>query len=331
MTVRGNREDGIDDGTDETLEMLRRLPRLDTPSPASPDPILTPTPSATATAPAAPTTSSLHASKQANQGKPAPAPSTSTGIRPQQDGGRLPGECNLISVLHILLSEYVFSAAAAVAVTPAWPLPRPALKINLPASPFALQSLSLPLPAAPHRGVFRGADVTVHVTAPPGPGLSMYRESKESQQYQAILCSLSGVVRSRSTQVPERHGYPRSRKLPSTYGMGTERLPGHVPCTYTAPSPRRQQSFEVSSPIHLILQLAAKGFVFASSCHWADLLSRRVTESQTHRPLPHCRCQEKCRGRKRARERALSSEAQPSARQTGFSAARLPVATHTSC
>lgn len=137
------------------------------------------------------------------------------------------------SVLHFVLGEFLLQLPSPLRLPGhCLALPCSALKINLPASPFALQSLSLPLPAAPHRGVFRGADVTVHVTAPSGPGLSMYRGSKESQEYQAILCSLGGDARSRSTQVPGRHGYPRSRKLPSTYGMGTERLPEHVSCTY---------------------------------------------------------------------------------------------------
>lgn len=48
--------------------------------------------------------------------------------------------------------------------------------LESPCFPIA-QTLSLPLPAAPHRGVFRGADVTVHVTARSSLGRSMYRES----------------------------------------------------------------------------------------------------------------------------------------------------------
>lgn len=190
------------------------------------------------------------------------------------------------SVLHILLGEYVFAAAAAVAVTPAWPLPRPALKINLLASPFALQSLSLPLPAAPHRGVFRGADVTVHVTAPSGPGLSMYREPKESQEYQAILCSLSGVARCKSIQVPERHGYPHTRTPPSTYGMGTERLQGmyRVHIQHRLRGSSRASRFRRHSISFCSSQQRG------SCSHPAVTgLTCSVTQSESHRLTDHCR------------------------------------------
>lgn len=64
----------------------------------------------------------------------------------------------------------------------------PCLENQSPWLPIAHQALPLPLPAAPHRGVFRGADVTVHVTAPSSPGLSS-TESPSSPISTRLSCA----------------------------------------------------------------------------------------------------------------------------------------------
>lgn len=229
------------------------------------------------------------------------------------------GECDADSARVQLCC--VFAAAAVVTpacanlalpcACPAPALRLPCLENQSPCFPIAHQALSLPLPAAPHRGVFRGADVTVHVTAPSSPGLSMYRESQGVPAVPGYPVQAGWGSRSQSTQVPERHGYPRSTQAASICGMRTETLAEDVHGTYKAQSRRTSSRIASRSALQSI-----------SPCS---------SQSVSYWPLPPVRCQEKCRDRKRAGVRALSSEAQPSARQTGFNAVRLPVATHTSC
>lgn len=171
----------------------------------------------------------------------------------------------------------VFAAAAvAVAVTqrlPGHPCPAllcpalPCLENQSPCFPILQQSLSLPLPAAPHRGVFRGADVTVHVTAPSGAAQSMYREQQESQECQAILCSEGGdpgpkVPRYRKGT--DTHAAHNSLPYAEWVRRGSQSM-------YKVHTQHRRrgisQSFEVSLLNHFKLQLAAVVFVFAFSCH----------------------------------------------------------------
>lgn len=95
------------------------------------------------------------------------------------------------------------------------------------------QAFLLPLPAAPHRGVFRGADVTVHVAARSSLGQSMYREDQEPQ---AILCHLR---RYPGIQVPRYRGWAwrptRETVQPrSINGMRTERARRRYMCARTS-------------------------------------------------------------------------------------------------
>lgn len=167
-------------------------------SPASlQHPILTPTPTATTTGPA-------------NQGKPALV---------------------LSPVLDSLYREFA-AAAVAVAVTLRLPgHPCPALRCSaLLCAALPRESISL-LPHSAAVSVFaaarrpssrgfpgRGCDGTCHGTVRPGP-VDVPRAAGVPR-VPGYPVQRGWGPRSKSTQVPERHGYPRSTQLPAVCGMG---------------------------------------------------------------------------------------------------------------
>lgn len=227
-----------------------------------------------------------------------------------------------VPVCACMYCGYLATAAVAVAVTPPPALRRPALGNQSPCFPHCAAVSFLPLPAAPHRGVFRGADVTVHVTAPSSPGLSMYRAVPGVPGYPV---QHEWVRPLQSTQVPERHGYPRSAPLASTYGIKNGEPPSgctrYICSTLSENQQRARPRGLLASPT-----LSAAGS--SDACvRIQQPAARSVSQSVSQAVSKSAR---RSAESKRELQRALSSEAQPSARQTGFNAARPPVATHTS-